>query len=148
MLGHRKLTEYKRTNLPQPDTKHFHKTFTPQTDTLDTLSFDIRFAGKNAHMSSTMFVERTLNFESRIDNAFAEYYDEDLASVPIPNNATTVTCLPGFLLQGNCKSFMMNYNSSCDLIKNPDVWLHPYSNLYRDDLENLIRGSGRNFSDH
>ena len=142
MIGKRELKSYVRSELPKPEPHYLHQTFSPITDTVSCVEFDMRFASKNAHMSTTMFLERTFKIEPRTTHPYQRYWNNEESTV-IASRTARFAVKPGFLLQQNCENFFMNYNSSSDRNMNPNIWLRPYSQLYKDQLENLCRGSGR-----
>ena len=143
MIGKRELKSFSRSHLPNPEAQYFHKTFTPKIDTVACLEFDMRFASKSSHLSTTMFLERTFTVEPKVKNPYNRYWGYEETEDTATAGDVKYAVKPGFLLQQNCENFFMNYNSSSDKNMNPNIWLRPYSKLYADQLENLCRGSGR-----
>ena len=77
MSGKREIKEWSEKLLSDPEAKYLHKTFEPKTDTTTEVSFDVRFAGVGAHMSSTMFLERQFEVSAVYDNPYYRYTKDE-----------------------------------------------------------------------
>ena len=148
MSGEREIKEWSEKFLPDPEAKYLHKTFEPKTDTTSQVSFDVRFAGVGAHMSSTLFLERQFEVTAVYDNPNNRYTEDDdtvIAHEGSSKKTEWAIRSPGLCLQNNCTKFIANYNSTTDEVRNPNIWMPEYTRLYREDLKNLVIHSGRAF---
>ena len=148
MIGKREVKDYQRKTLPKPEQYHYHQTITPDLDTLNDVAFDIKFAGNNAHMSSTVFLERKFTFTMKHTDPNTYYYNNgklELHKQGYANPYLTLATRPGFVLQNACTNMTLQYNSTHDTDSNISTWLSPYEQLYKYSLKNLIRHSGRAF---
>ena len=145
----RQLKSFNKFDGPKPEPRIMHQTFMPYEDSEVYTKFDVRSSGMNAHMSSTMFLERKYKVQiqqvSRVNEAYALAEDADHSRKYRPihigdNNAANFIRKPGFLLQNNTKS--INFDCNAGSVECDTRFLNAYSKLYQDKLNQYIRSSG------
>ena len=75
MIGKREVKDYRRSHLPVPERKHLHVSVEPDIDTIDEVQFNIKFASNNAHLSSTVFLERNYTFVAKNTDVDSLYFN-------------------------------------------------------------------------
>ena len=153
MYGERQLKEYRKFEGPRPEPRILHQTFSPYEDSAQCTKFDVRSSGMNAHMSTTMFLERKYTVQLQLPSIVEERYvldsmaDHTRKYRPITNTLDLAFLRkPGFLLQNNAKNIYFDCNAGtvqCD-----PRFLQAYTKLYEKELKQFIRASGRSFANH
>ena len=156
MYGHRQLKEFNKFEEIKPEPRIVHQTLDAYQDDSSYTKFDLRSSGMNAHMSSTMFLERRFTVQiqqvNRIPEEYALSEDSDHTRVYRPididlnGDRTHFIRKPGFMLQENTKS--INFDCNAGTMECDTRFLNAYSKLYKDKLKQYVRGSGRSFSNH
>ena len=126
-----------------------HQTFLPEKDTLDHLVFDLKMAGAQCHMSTTMYLEREFEVQTQIPYGAEEEFtiiDQERKWRDYDTTTAKFTVKPGFVLQENTDKAFFRFNGG-SVTLDPE-WVGSYRNLYKKDLEPYIRGSGRRFANH
>ena len=152
----RQLKSFNKFEPQKPEPRIMHQTFKPYQDTDVCTKFDVRSSGMNAHMASTMFLERKYKVQiqqvSPVEEQYALREDADHTRQYRPinlhhnGNGTCFIRKPGFLLQNNTKAISFDCNAGsveCDT-----RFLNAYSKLYQNNLKQYIRASGKSFSNH
>ena len=115
MIGHRVLSDYKRSEMPAPAPAHLHKTIDADIDTLGKCEFEVRSNSAQAHMSSTVFLERTYTCQQQVFNLDAEYYYDDNESRRVPvDTDMTFQVTPGFALHEQMTNFNVQFKAHSD----------------------------------
>ena len=156
MFGQRRVTNYDKHVGPAPEPVILHQTIEPEEDTLERVRFDMRSSGKNAHLSSTMYLERTFRVQiqlpSKVNEKYALAQDADhtrkYRGVDYTYNAKKMKYIrmPGFVLQNQASDFYFSCNAGT--VNSDPRFLQNYTKLYEKDLKQFIRGSGKSFSNH
>ena len=150
-MDQRVMKEWSQKLLPDPEARYFHKTFEPEpNETHENVKFDIRFPGSGCHMSSTVFIERTMKCQIEIDEPLRDIFSANLGARRPLQNATLrkpkfAFASPGMTLQNNATKIVAQYNSTTNEVLNPNIWMPEYTRLYQKDLKNLVKHSGRAF---
>ena len=156
MFGQREFKSYEKFEGVRPEPRILHQTFTPQSESHDHVSFKVKSSGKNAHMSSTMYIERKFRLQPELPSLMPEssvlaanadhtrqYRPIDL---DISKNTLKYVRSPGFVLQNNASNMIFNCNAGS--VASDPKFLESYARLYEKPLKQFIRGSGKSFSNH
>ena len=156
MFGQRSLEKYNKFSAPRSEPTILHRTFLPEVDDIDKVRFDVRSSGKDAHLSSTMYLERTFTVQIQLPSMANEKYvlasgaDHTRKYRAVDHQYNTVGLKfmrsPGFALQNNASDFF--FQCDAGTINSDPRFLQNYTKLYKDDLKQFIRGSGKSFSNH
>ena len=144
------MKEWSQKLLPDPEARYFHKTFDPEpNETHENVKFDIRFPGNGCHMSSTVFIERTMECQIEIDEPLRNIFNFLPPMRPLQNamlrEPKFAFASPGMTLQNNATKIVAQYNSTTNEVLNPNIWMPEYTRLYQNDLKHLVKHSGRAF---
>ncbi len=156
MFGQRRVTNYEKFSGPKPEPRILHQTIEPEEDTLERVRFDMKSSGKNAHLSSTMYLERTFKVQVQLPSMINEKYALALEAdhtrkyraVDFEHNADKMEWIrmPGFVLQNQASDFYFSCNAGT--VNSDPRFLQNYTKLYEKDLKQFIRSSGKSFSNH
>ena len=121
---------YERVYLAHPDVsadKHNYDKFEVRTP-------------HNSHMSTVMYIERTMEFEF-------EYYNNSNFFPLDVSDKTVALDSCGFSLQNNMRTMTMDYEFST-VVEKPSEWVPIYTHMYPKSLAPMARNSGRNFGEN
>ena len=157
MFGQRRVTKYQKFDGgPAPEPQIFHQTVEPEEDTIERVRFDMRSSGKNAHLSSTMYLERKFRIQVQLPSVMNERYalahtadtTRKYRAVDWEYNANKMKFIraPGFALQNQASDFYFSCNAGT--VNSDPRFLQNYAKLYKKELKQFVRGSGKSFSNH
>ena len=140
MFGTRNLKQYNKFEGPPAETSIIHHHFTPESESIDRLEFDVKTMGRHCHMSTTMYLERKLRVQVQLPDIIPESavlsanadHTRQYRSHSAANGAAKFMLRPGFLLQENAENTYFNFNGGSVAVDSK--WLGPYAKLYKKDL--------------
>ena len=148
---------YEKFEAAKPEPRILHQTLSATRDREDSVTFEVKPAGKESHMSSTIYLERKFTVVPELPSQIPEFsvleHGEDHTRQYRPfdmsiddHEGLAFLRAPGFVLQNNASQLIFNCNAGsvgCD-----PRFLESYSKLYAKDLSSFVRGSGGSFSNH
>ena len=134
--------------LPKDNYERVHLEFERDaTEELHSDTFDVKLPA-NSHLSTVMYLERTIDFQIQHYNGTPINVNLDLptsgaGSFPSSRRRITIDS-PGFSLQNNMERMEQNFQF-CSVIERPHEWVPVYTHMYPKSLDRLVHASGRVF---
>ena len=134
--------------LPKDNYERVHLEFERDaTEELHSDTFDVKLPA-NSHLSTVMYLERTIDFQIQHYNGTPINVDLDLPTAgagSFPSSRRRITIdSPGFSLQNNMERMEQNFQF-CSVIERPHEWVPTYTHMYPKSLDKLVHASGRVF---
>ncbi len=73
MFGERVFNPYEKFEAVKPEPRILHQTLTATNDREDSVTFEVKSAGKESHMSSTIYLERKFTVVPELPSKIPEF---------------------------------------------------------------------------